>query len=356
MAAPDLRAAGYTLVDDASLEGRNTFRVPARASMLADVESAAGFEALFQFPALQCGPVLVLGEGSNTLFAGDYPGTVVCVRAHAIAVVEDDGQAALLRVEAGANWNDLVRWTLARGFTGFENLSLIPGSVGAGPIQNIGAYGVELAEFVDAVEAWDRSAARVRTLVASECAFGYRDSVFKQEPERWIVLAVRFRLRRDRPLALDYAGIREELSRMGIDAPRAVHVAEAVCRVRASKLPDPALIGNAGSFFKNPVLAADAAQALAAGHRGLPLFPAATPALRKLSAAWLIEQCGWKGRRLGDAGVSDRHALVLVNHARATGADILELAQRIATDVHARFGVALEPEPRIVGASWQRPA
>lgn len=347
---------GYTLIDDASLEGRNTLRVPARASMLADISSAEGFEALFGFPALQLGPVLVLGEGSNTLFVGDYPGTVVSVRAHAIAIEEDDGTQALVRVEAGANWNDFVRWSLAHGFTGLENLSLIPGSVGAGPIQNIGAYGVELAEFVESVEAWDRSVGRIRTLSREACDFGYRDSAFKREPERWIVLAVRFRLRRDRALSLDYAGIREEIARMGVDTPRAVHMAEAVCRVRAAKLPDPALIGNAGSFFKNPVVPVDAAAALRAGNPGLPVFPGGATDRAKLSAAWLIERCGWKGRRIGDAGVSERHALVLVNHGRAAGADILALAQRIAADVQARFGVALEPEPRIVGARWDAPA
>ena len=346
---------GYTLIDEASLEGRNTFRVPARAALLADVASADGLEALSSFPALQAGPVLVLGEGSNTLFVGDFPGLVLSVSAHAIDVQADGGDSALVRVEAGANWNDFVRWSLARGFTGLENLSLIPGSIGAGPIQNIGAYGVELSEFVDSVEAWDRDSGRARVLESAECGFGYRDSMFKRQPDRWIVLAVRFRLRRDRALSLDYAGIREELTRMGVESPRAVHVAEAVCRVRSSKLPDPAVIGNAGSFFKNPIVDAGAADALLASAPGLTVFSAGSPAQRKLSAAWLIEQCGWKGRRHGDAGVSDRHALVLVNHGKASGAQVLELAQAIAGDVHARFGVALEPEPRIVGATWEPP-
>lgn len=348
-------STGYTLLDEASLEGRNTFRVPARASILADIDSAEGFELLAQFPALQSGPVLVLGEGSNVLFAGDWPGLVISVRAHDISVRTDNGDSALIRVAAGANWNDFVRWSLARGYTGLENLSLIPGSVGAGPIQNIGAYGVELSEFVDSVEAWDRTQQRMRTIERADCGFGYRDSVFKREPERWIVLAVSLRLRRDRPLSLDYAGVREELARMGVDRPRAVHVAEAVCRVRSAKLPDPAVIGNAGSFFKNPVVEADVADALQGVEATMPVFPAATGAQRKLSAAWLIERGGWKGRRIGDAGVSERHALVLVNHGRAQGREILELAQRIAADVHARYGVALEPEPRIVGAQWEPP-
>lgn len=346
---------GYTLIDEASLEGRNTFRVPARASLLADIRTAEGFEVLSAYPALQAGPVLVLGEGSNILFAGDFPGTVVSVRAHDIELREDGGEGALVYAAAGANWNDFVRWTLARGFTGLENLSLIPGSVGAGPIQNIGAYGVELAEFVESVEAWDRADRRMRTFDRAACGFGYRDSMFKRDPDCWIVMGVAFRLRRDRPLSLDYAGVREELARMGVDTPRAVHVAEAVCRVRSAKLPDPAVIGNAGSFFKNPVVDAAQAESVRRDAPQMPVFPAGTDEHRKLSAAWMIEQCGWKGRRVGEAGVSDRHALVLVNHGRASGREILELAQHIAGDVHERFGIALEPEPRIVGARWEPP-
>ena len=346
-------ARGYALLDDASLEGRNTFRVPARATLLADVDHGEGLERLFQEqPLLQMAPLLVLGEGSNLLFAGDVAGAVVCVRSHGIQVLGDDGNRARVRVEAGANWNDFVRWSLGRGFTGLENLSLIPGTVGAGPIQNIGAYGVELSEFVHEVEAFDRATGRVRRLPREDCGFGYRDSRFKREPDTWIVLAVHFDLRRDRPLSLDYAGVREELARMGVDAPRAPHVAEAICRVRTAKLPDPAVIGNAGSFFKNPVVPAATAEALRRDAPSLPVVPAGAEAQAKLSAAWMIEQCGWKGRRQGDAGVSARHALVLVNHGRATGAQVLALARDIAADVHARFGVALEPEPRIIGAAW----
>ncbi|HET6602748.1 MAG TPA: UDP-N-acetylmuramate dehydrogenase [Xanthomonadaceae bacterium] len=347
---------GYSLLDEASLEGRNTFRVPARASVLADVICAEAIGDLFAYDLFSNGPLLVLGEGSNILFAGDWPGAALAIRAHAITVLHDEGEAARVRVDAGANWNDFVRWSLGHGFVGLENLSLIPGTVGAAPIQNIGAYGVEAGEFIQSVEAFDRQTGSMQRLDRAECGFGYRDSVFRRMPERWIVTAVEFELPRRREFRLDYAGVREELDRIGAEGtPRAAQVAEAICRLRTAKLPDPMVIGNAGSFFKNPVLAAADAHALAQRHPGLPVFASVDAGTRKLSAAWLIEACGWKGRRQGDAGVSDRHALVLVNHGRASGAQILALARRVAADVFARFGVALEPEPRIVGARWETP-
>jgi UDP-N-acetylmuramate dehydrogenase len=237
--------------------------------------------------------------------------------------------------------------------------------VGAAPIQNIGAYGTEVRECVHVVEAFERTTGMLRRLPAAECAFAYRDSLFKHDPERFVVTAVEFALARHTPLKLDYAGIPEELAAMGVDAPRASHVAEAVIRIRRRKLPDPAVLGNAGSFFKNPIVPAALADALRAEHPALPVFPVAPfpadaaahgdaghGARRKLSAAWLIDACGWKGHRDGDAGVSASHALVLVNHGQATGAQLLDLARRIAASVQDRFGVALEPEPRVIGATW----
>jgi UDP-N-acetylmuramate dehydrogenase len=290
----------------------------------------------------------VLGDGSNILFAGDVRGVVLSIAALGIRVLEDDGDTALLRVEAGERWDDLVRYTLARGLVGLENLSLIPGTVGAAPIQNIGAYGTEVGEFIETVEAWDREGNGLARLTRAECAFGYRDSVFKRAPQRWVVTAIELRLPRRRELRTDYPGVREELAAMGIETPRAPHVAEAICRLRTRKLPNPALLGNVGSFFKNPIVAAETAAAIA----GAPSFPGPDESMRKLSAAWLIEQCGWKGFREGDAGVSAQHALVLVNHGGASGAQLLDLARRIAASVRARYGLALEPEARIVGASW----
>ncbi len=310
---------GYQLADNVSLAGRNTFRVAARAAMMADVSRADALAELFEFAMLREGPVLVLGEGSNLLFVGDFP--------------------------------DLVAWTLARGLCGLENMALIPGTVGAAPIQNIGAYGVEVGEFVEAVEAFQRDTGQVKRLPAADCGFGYRDSLFKREADRWVVTALELRLPRQRELRLDYAGVREELAAMGVDTPRAVHVAEAISRIRTRKLPNPALLGNAGSFFKNPVVDAATAASLKAAHPALPVFAGPDDG-HKLSAAWLIEACGWKGKREGDAGVAEQHALVLVNHGNASGQQLLDLARRIAASVQERFGVSLEPEPRIIGARF----
>jgi UDP-N-acetylmuramate dehydrogenase len=241
-----------------------------------------------------------------------------------------------------------VRWTLGQGFAGLENLILIPGTVGAAPIQNIGAYGTEVAEFIESVEAWDLAERKVVTLDREACAFAYRDSLFKREPNRFIVTAVRFALPRSHALRLDYAGIREELERMGVEKPAPFHVAEAVVHLRTRKLPDPAVIGNAGSFFKNPIVDAAQGEALKREHAGLVAWPG-SDARWKLSAAWLIEAAGFKGMRDGDAGISNRHALVLVNHGKASGQELWAFAQRVIEGVQARFGVRLEPEPMVVG-------
>ncbi len=345
----------FRLQRDADLAARNTFGVAARAPWLLEVNDPGSLAEALDLDQLRGLPLLVLGGGSNLLFAGDAPGAVVALRAAGIAIAEDRGERVRVRAEAGADWHGLVAWSLEQGLCGLENLALIPGSVGAAPIQNIGAYGVEVGERVVAVEAWDRDASRPVRLERAACAFGYRDSAFKRQSSRWIVTAVELELAREGAgpaPRLDYAGIGEELAAMGVTAARARDVAEAVVRIRRRKLPDPGAVGNAGSFFKNPIVPAAQAQALADAHPRLPVFPGAGAATRKLSAAWLIDACGWKGVREGDAGVSAAHALVLVNHGHATGMQLLELARRIAASVHDRFGVALEPEPRIVGAQW----
>jgi len=338
---------GYTISENASLQTRNTFRVPARAALLAEVQAPQALDALFADAALRSLPLLVLGEGSNILFTRDWPGLVLTIAARGIKVLDERADAALVRVEAGESWNDFVHWSLREGFSGLENLALIPGTVGAAPIQNIGAYGVEVREFVATVEAWDRAAGRFVRLGNADCAFGYRDSLFKRERERFVVSAVEFELPRRRALRTGYAGIADELAAMGISEPDAPTVAEAVIRLRRRKLPDPALIGNAGSFFKNPLVGADLAAELHRQHPSLPGWPA-DGGREKLSAAWLIEACGLKGLREGDAGVSERHALVLVNGGQASGAQILAVAERVRAAVRERFGVELEPEPLIV--------
>ena len=339
---------GYTLTENAPLASRNTLRVNARARLLAELRDAAKLPELLDFPAARQAPLLVLGEGSNLLLAGDFDGTVLAMATRGVQV-EQDGDVARIAVAAGERWDDFVRWSLGQGFAGLENLILIPGTVGAAPIQNIGAYGTEVAEFIESVEAWDTKERRVAQLARATCAFGYRDSLFKHEPGRYIVTAVRFALPRTRELKLDYAGIREELARMGVDKPAPFHVAEAVVRLRTRKLPDPAVIGNAGSFFKNPIVDTAQAETLKREHPELPAWPQ-PDGRSKLSAAWLIEAAGLKGSRAGDAGISNRHALVLVNHGHASGGELWAFAQHVIATVQAKFGVRLEPEPVVVGA------
>ncbi len=368
MPAERVDMGGYTLIENAPLAARNTLRVDARAQLLAEIRDAAKLPELLDFPAIRGGRLLVLGEGSNVLFTGDFTGTVLVMATRGVHVetlatsgvhveplatsgvpLESDGECARIAVAAGERWDDFVRWTLGQGYAGLENLILIPGTVGAAPIQNIGAYGCEVAEFVESVEAWDTRERRVVMLDHATCAFGYRDSLFKREPGRYIVTAVRFVLPRRRPLRTDYAGIDAELRRMGVDRPAPFHVAEAVVHLRTRKLPDPAVIGNAGSFFKNPLVEAALAERLAREHPGLVAWQQ-PDGRSKLSAAWLIETAGFKGLREGDAGISNRHALVLVNHGTASGPQLWALAQRVMAGVHAKFGVQLEPEPLIIGA------
>ncbi len=344
---------GYRIVERARLDARNTFGVAATAPLLVEATDAAALPELFGYAMLRDGPVLLLGGGSNLLFAGDPPGVVLSLATRGITLIADDGRDAVVRADAGVGWHDLVLWTLGHGLAGLENLALIPGTVGAAPIQNIGAYGVEVRDCIHAVEAYDRRSGRFVRFDAADCGFAYRDSRFKQDPDGYVVTGVEFALSRMFEPRLGYAGIGEELQAMGIEGvPRAAQVAEAVVRIRQRKLPDPAVLGNAGSFFKNPIVPLAQAEALAARDPAMPVFRGAGDDTRKLSAAWLIDQCGWKGQRDGDAGVAPSHALVLVNHGHATGAQLLGLARRIATSVQDRFGVAIEPEPRIVGDAW----
>ncbi len=351
---PRPAGAGIQLSFDVDLRPRNTLRVLARAPLLLEVDDAGALPAALADARVRGRPLLVLGGGSNLLFAGDPDGVLLSLRTRGIAVVDevDHGRTAIVHVDAGVDWHGCVAWTLAQGLCGLENLALIPGTVGASPIQNIGAYGVELDQRVHAVHAWDQERGALRHLGRDACGFAYRDSRFKREPTRWIVTAVEFALSRTPRLALHYVGLADELVAHGVETPTASDVAAAVCRIRRRKLPDPAVIANAGSFFKNPVVDRARAEALLAAAPVMPLFPADRDASCKLSAAWLIDACGWKGHRDGDAGVSPGHALVLVNHGDASGAELLALARHIAASVQARFGVALEPEPRIVGAHW----
>ncbi|TDR41599.1 UDP-N-acetylmuramate dehydrogenase [Tahibacter aquaticus] len=342
-----LDGKGYSILEDAALDGRNTLRVAARAALLVDVRDSAALAEVLAFPLLKSSPLLVLGEGSNLLLTRDVAGAVLSLATRGIRVVDETADHAIVRAEAGESWNDLVHWSLGHGLSGLENLVLIPGTAGAAPIQNIGAYGVELREFVHAVEAWDRKSATFIRFDNEQCGFGYRDSRFKRERERHIVTALELKLPRQPALRLDYAGVREELATLGEGEATPSRVAEAISRLRRRKLPDPAVIGNAGSFFKNPVASAPQADALRAAHPGMPQWPLPNGEV-KLSAAWLIEAAGFKGVREGDAGIAAQHALVLVNHGRASGAQLWALAQKVQAGVAQRFGVMLEPEPRVV--------
>ena len=336
--------------EHASLRRYNTFGVEARARWLVRLRQPATLPEVLARPEWAGLPVLVLGDGSNLLFRGDYPGMVLRMESRRVETVGRDALGTVVRVEAGHSWHAFVEWTLAQGLAGVENLSLIPGTVGAAPIQNIGAYGVELDALVESVQAYDRATGELVELDRAACGFDYRTSIFKRAEGalRYIVTAVRFRFAHDRPLVLHYPGVREELAALGVAVPTTADVSRAVCAIRRRKLPDPARIGNAGSFFKNPVVPVAQAEALAARFPALPVFAARAPGQRKLSAGWLIENLGLRGYRDGDAGVAESHALVLVNHGEATGAQIWQLAQFIRERVAGAYGVTLEPEPVIV--------
>lgn len=332
------------VLEGASLKRLNTFGVDARAARLVEPAHEDQLGAALAMLA-ESTPRLVLGGGSNLLLRGDFPGTVLHLRTRGCRVLSERGDEAIVEAAGGEDWDGFVRWTLAQGCYGLENLSLIPGSVGASPIQNIGAYGVEMRERFAGLTALAIDDGAQRDFALDECAFGYRDSIFKHaEAGRWLVTRVRFRLSRRPDLRLDYGELRSELA--GLAAPGPDDVARAVRTIRRRKLPDPAVLGNAGSFFKNPVVDATLAGRLASRHPGLPRWP--TEAGVKLSAGWMIERCGWKGAREGGAGVHSAHALVLVNHGDATGAQLLALAERIRASVEAEFGVRLEAEPVVV--------
>jgi len=342
----------WTLTENASLKALNTFHVEASAAQLLELDDVTLLPDVLALPQVADRPLLVLGSGSNVLLAGDVEGTVLVFANRSIDILEHRADHTIVRAGAGVNWHGLVMWSLQNGLSGLENLALIPGTAGAAPIQNIGAYGVQVDEFIQAVEAWDREAAAWVRMDADACRFGYRDSVFKQSPDRYLISAIELRLPLLHALRLGYAGIDEEMQAMGVELPVAADVANAVINIRRRKLPDPDVLGNAGSFFKNPILPLEQVEVLLQHFPDLPVYPADQDDRRKLSAAWMIEACGWKGYRDGDAGVSPQHALVLVNHGAATGAQLLALARQISASVLEKFGVPIEPEPRLIGAQW----
>lgn len=328
----------------ASLRPFNTFGVEASAAALVEIESPEDLEKV-EFDA---DTDLVLGGGSNILFAGDVPGTVFLNRMMGRRILEDHDEYVVIEAGGGENWHQLVLWSLDQGLSGLENLSLIPGLVGAAPMQNIGAYGVELVDELESVSCWDWRTGKWRRFNNHDCRFSYRDSRFKSgEPDHYLITSIRLRLEKQFTPRLSYAGIGEELLAMGVSDPTAGQVSDAVIRIRQRKFPDPAKIGNAGSFFKNPVVSGDESEDLRSRFDGLPVHRVSVDTA-KLSAAWMIEHCGWKGHRQGDAGISFQHALVLVNHGTATGKELWALACSIRASINEMFGVLLNPEPRII--------
>ncbi len=342
--------AAETVHENYSLGSLNTFGLPALARFFAAPDSEQALQALLCSELARRFPLMILGGGSNVILAGDFPGLVIQPAMKGIRCLETTEQHYRIEAAAGEVWHDFVQYTLAQGWYGLENLSLIPGSVGACPIQNIGAYGVEITDFFESLTAVEIKTGSLREFTHAECRFAYRDSVFKQElADRYIITRVRFRLLRKPAVRVAYGDIQKELADKGIDHPSPQQVADAVIAIRQRKLPSPAVIGNAGSFFKNPVV--DRAQflRLQEQHPAIVAYPQGEE--MKLAAGWLIDQAGWKGRRMGPVGSYEKQALVLVNHGGARGADVLALAQAIQADVWQRFGVQLEMEPRVYGGA-----
>ena len=330
-----------------SLKPYNSFAVDVLASHFAEAQDDQQVQQALSYARAQQLPLLLLGGGSNMLLTADVGALVLRMASRGIRVLEDDGERVVIEAEAGEAWHPFVQWTLAHGFAGLENLSLIPGTVGAAPVQNIGAYGVELKDVFAGLTALDRDSGELREFSLHDCAFAYRDSLFKRESGRWIILRVQFALSRLATLQLGYGPVQQYLQTHAIEAPTASDVGAAICAIRSEKLPDPAVLGNAGSFFKNPVVSAELAQRLRVEHADLVAYPQPDGQV-KLAAGWLIERAGWKGYREGDAGVHRLQALVLVNYGKATGAQLLALAQRIQADIARRFMVELEIEPNVL--------
>ncbi|OCT25111.1 UDP-N-acetylmuramate dehydrogenase [Pseudomonas putida] len=329
-----------------SLKPFNTFGIDVKARYLALAHDDDEVRQALALAAQRQLPVLVVGGGSNLLLTRDVDALVLHMASRGRRILSDDGERVVIEAEAGEPWHPFVQWSLAQGLCGLENLSLIPGTVGAAPMQNVGAYGVEIKDVFAGLTALDRETGQLRDFMLNECAFAYRDSVFKRNPGRWLILRVRFVLSRTLRAHLDYGPVRQRLQEQGVQEVTAQAISDAICSIRREKLPDPAELGNAGSFFKNPVVSVPLAESIRARYPSLVAYPQSEGQV-KLAAGWLIEQAGWKGYREGDAGVHRLQSLVLVNYGQASGAQLHALAQRIQADILERFGVELEMEPNL---------
>ncbi len=335
------------ILKNISLKAYNTFNIDVKASGYAEANSVAELIDFVKEGHLRDNNVLILGGGSNILFSGDFDGLVIRNRIEGIEVKEQGTDMVLVKAGAGVVWDDLVHYCIDRGYGGIENLVLIPGSVGASPIQNIGAYGVELKDVFHSLEALDVNTGEVRSFGKEECAFAYRDSIFKKGLKgKYIILSVSLLLSRDHDPDVSYGAILDELKAMGVDRPGIREVGEAVTAIRRRKLPDPEEVGNAGSFFKNPVITEKKYHEIRNRYPDMPSYKG-EPGLVKVPAGWMIEQCAWKGQTLGNAAVHDRQALVLVTKGNATGKEVLRLARRIKASVFDEFGIDLEMEVNV---------
>jgi len=331
-----------------SLKPYSTFGLPAVAHTLVRVTSDADVRRVVDHPTLGLAPKFVLGGGSNIILTRDMPQLVLKVEVMGRRLVEERADAWIVEAGAGENWHEFVLWTLAQGHPGLENLALIPGTVGAAPVQNIGAYGLELQDRFESLDAVDLVTGRSVTLGAAICAFGYRDSVFKHSlAGRTVITRVRFRLPKAWRPVLGYLELERKQNETGIARPSAQQIADWVIAIRRAKLPDPALIGNAGSFFKNPVVTPEQCRDIIGRDPAVVHYPMADGSV-KLAAGWLIDACGWKGKTVGGAAVYEKQALVLVNRGGAIGAEVMTLARAIQESVYGRFGIRLEPEPVVV--------
>ena len=340
------------LESDVSLKALNTFGLPATARRLARIRGDADVRRVLDSPEVGRAAKLVLGGGSNLVLTRDVDEVVLKVEVDGLRLVETRDDAWIVEAGAGMTWHDVVTQTIARGWPGLENLALIPGTVGAAPVQNIGAYGVELRERFHSLDAVDLVTGRSVTLDAAACRFAYRDSVFKHNgfgglAGKSVITRVRLRLPRRWSAVLGYLDLERKVHETGIKQPSAQQVFDWVCAIRRGKLPDPREIGNVGSFFKNPVVSADQCRDIIARDPHIVHYPLADGSY-KLAAGWLIDACGWKGKSIGRAAVYDKQALVLVNRGGASGAEVLMLARAIQESVYGRFGIRLEPEPVVV--------
>ena len=340
------------------LQSFNTFGIVAKALSLVRLQNQADIDALLADPALKTAPKFILGGGSNIVLTGDVKLLVLKVEIMGKRLVSQTAKAWIVEAGAGENWHDLVTWTLENGYPGLENLALIPGSVGASPVQNIGAYGVELQDRFESLDAVDLTTGQRFTLDAAQCAFGYRDSVFKHASnggfglaDKALITHVRFALPKNWKPVLGYADIEKKRAQANIDKPIALQIYEWVCEIRRAKLPDWRVLGNAGSFFKNPTVTAEQCADIIAREPKIVHYNLADGSV-KLAAGWLIDACGWKGKHIGNAGVYERQALVLVNRGGSadpvTGGEVMTLAKSIQTSVYERFGIRLEHEPVVV--------